>query len=113
MTRTNDILIMKSSYLYDNDSKELLIDFEEIDSTEINSLTDIHIYERVAKRDFNYICNESFKREIVDTLKTVIISDFDLRTADEKYKEEFFYYANMNCFHVEYDTIDYTIIQLS
>lgn len=113
MTNTQELYYLKSFYLHRANQKEIEFTVELCDS--ISELTDIHIYERIAKRQLyensqNFDVNHNL--QIDDILTAIIISDFDMRNANTEHIEEFINMCNLECYDLNYDTIDYRLTQI-
>jgi hypothetical protein len=114
MTNTKELYYLKAFYKHNASVKEIEFTAELCDS--IEELTNVHIYQRVSKRMLSEKTGSfgtDFEMTIDDILTSIIISDFDMNTACAEYIEEFTDSINMYCFDLDFDTIDYTLTQLS
>jgi hypothetical protein len=115
MTRTQELFYLKSHY-FQNANQQNKYEFTVELCDSITELTEIHIYERVAKRELyanSKSSTESYKLTIDNTHTAIIISDFDMRNADNEDIEEFTDMCMQECFDLDYNTIDIRIRQLS
>lgn len=117
MTHTNETIILKTNYYYSAFEKRMCIELEqcvvENQYDTIYNLSEMHVYKRVAKRCESIARDntDNYDIEICDILTSIIVTDFNMSNCRE-YNDDFIDSLHEHCFHVEYDTVDYTLIQL-